>query len=228
MVTFYTAVGTYQIMIEDGHKVPYIQKMGKLYPISVPEFVIWSALLWEVMTYDELKEYYDKLTAQMTPKAASLDTQLKMLVKRKLIVQGVGYTGRDALYNMLSDAFVIPYRVPGGRKALSILQLWLKGEISIGDVGSLVKNLKSGSPEEKRILNLVEQAPLSTAELVKCFDLDVHDVSTPQKIIEAIYPEDDSDQTQIVAEELQSDHMSQVLQAVANLYLSHRVVLETH
>ena len=60
MMTFYAAIGTYRIRTENGHKVPYIQKLGKLYPISIPEFVIWSTLLWEVMTYDELKKHYDE------------------------------------------------------------------------------------------------------------------------------------------------------------------------
>ena len=55
MMTFYAAVGTYRIITENGKKMPYIQQMGKLHPISIPEFFIWSTLLWEVMTYEELK-----------------------------------------------------------------------------------------------------------------------------------------------------------------------------
>ena len=39
----------------------YIQKLGKLHPISIPEFAIWSSLLWEVMTYDELKAAYQEI-----------------------------------------------------------------------------------------------------------------------------------------------------------------------
>lgn len=59
MMTFYSAIGSYRIKKEDDTKVAYIQKLGKLYPISVPEFFIWSTLLWEVMTYQELKQTYD-------------------------------------------------------------------------------------------------------------------------------------------------------------------------
>ncbi len=47
MMTFYCAVGSYRLKIEQGHKVPYIQKLGVLHPISTLEFLIWTTLLWE-------------------------------------------------------------------------------------------------------------------------------------------------------------------------------------
>lgn len=50
MMTFYCAVGSYRLKIEQGHKVPYIQKLGVLHPISTLEFLIWTTLLWEIMT----------------------------------------------------------------------------------------------------------------------------------------------------------------------------------
>ena len=58
MITFYAAIGSYRVKTEDGKKSVYIQKLGKYHPISIPEFAIWSSLLWEVMTYDELKKAY--------------------------------------------------------------------------------------------------------------------------------------------------------------------------
>lgn len=60
--------------------------------------------------YEELhKKFYDKMEeTEIEP--SSFDKSLEMLVKRKLIIKGVGYTGADALYNMLSDTYVIPLR----------------------------------------------------------------------------------------------------------------------
>ena len=55
-MTFYTAVGSYKMQTENGRKMPYILRMGRLEPISIPEFFIWSHLLWEVETYDEIRE----------------------------------------------------------------------------------------------------------------------------------------------------------------------------
>ena len=103
MMTFYAAAGSYQIRSEDGKNMPYIMRLGKLQPVSIPEFSLSSMLLWDVLTYEELhKKFYDKMEeTEIEP--SSFDKSLEMLVKRKLIIKGVGYTGADALYNMLSD-----------------------------------------------------------------------------------------------------------------------------
>lgn len=42
MMTFYAAAGSYQIRNEDGKDMPYIMRLGKLQPVSIPEFSIWS------------------------------------------------------------------------------------------------------------------------------------------------------------------------------------------
>ena len=44
MMTFYAAAGSYQIRNEDGKDMPYIMRLGKLQPVSIPEFSIWSIL----------------------------------------------------------------------------------------------------------------------------------------------------------------------------------------
>ncbi len=47
---------------EDGKNMPYIMRLGKLQPVSIPEFSLWSMLLWDVLTYEELhKKFYDKM-----------------------------------------------------------------------------------------------------------------------------------------------------------------------
>ena len=62
MMTFYAAAGSYQIRSEDGKNMPYIMRLGKLQPVSIPEFSLWSMLLWDVLTYEELrKKFYDKM-----------------------------------------------------------------------------------------------------------------------------------------------------------------------
>lgn len=225
MMTFYAAVGRYRIKNQDGHKVPYIQKLGKLHPISIPEFMIWSTLLWEVMTYDELKKQYEVMVSGYDTKLPPFDELLNMLLKRKLIVRGLGYTGMDALFNMLSDAFVIPYGVSAPRKAWTILKLWAKGRLDLLDILRLLRSGKL-SNDEDRVIRLVEQTPLSTAEIIRCFEREIRDVSSPDKVIAGIYPDDDSEQCRIANEEKLSKYTNAVLQAVSNLYLSRRIILE--
>lgn len=61
MMKFYAAAGSYQLIAENGHKLPYILRLGKLHPISIPEFVVWSSLLWEVMSYEEARKAYQTI-----------------------------------------------------------------------------------------------------------------------------------------------------------------------
>lgn len=49
MMTFYAAAGSYQIRSEDGKNMPYIMRQGKLQPVSIPEFSLWSMLLWDMV-----------------------------------------------------------------------------------------------------------------------------------------------------------------------------------
>ena len=42
MMTFYAAAGSYRFRNSSGRRLPFIQKLGKLHAVSVPEFLIWS------------------------------------------------------------------------------------------------------------------------------------------------------------------------------------------
>ena len=86
-----------------------------------------------------------------------------------------------------------------------------------------IRNLSS---DEDRVIRLVEQTPLSTAEIIRCFEREIFDVSSPEKVIAGIYPDDDSEQCRIANEESLSKHKNSVLRAVSNLYLNRRVILE--
>ena len=225
MMTFYAAIGSYRIRKENGCLVPHIQKLGRLHPISIPEFVIWSTLLWEVMTYQELKDQFFKQMSQIQGPAPDFDTLLEMLKKRKLIACGLGYSGSDALYNMLSDAFVVPYHMVGGRKTWNTIKLWAKGSITLPDIFRLMKAPKT-TEDEARVIHLIEQTPLSTSEIICCFAKDLQDVSTAEKVIAGIYAAESDDQMSIANAQKNAEQRDAVLAAVSNLYLQRRVLLE--
>ncbi len=61
MMTFYAAAGSYQIRNEDGKDMPYIMRLGSSSQFLFRSFSIWSMLLWDVLTHDELrKKYFEK------------------------------------------------------------------------------------------------------------------------------------------------------------------------
>lgn len=158
MMTFYAAAGSYQIRSEDGKNMPYIMRLGKLQPVSIPEFSLWSMLLWDVLTYEELhKKFYDKMEeTEIEP--SSFDKSLEMLVKRKLIIKGVGYTGADALYNMLSDTYVIPLRgVQGTRKLMNVAKLLKQKKVNFFEAVyctfRFVVNTKYGNQDNASFFN---------------------------------------------------------------------------
>lgn len=226
MMTFYAAAGSYQIRSEDGKNMPYIMRLGKLQPVSIPEFSLWSMLLWDVLTYEELrKKFYDKMEEiEIAP--SSFDKSLEMLVKRKLIIKGVGYTGADALYNMLYDTYVIPLRgVQGTRRLLNIAKLLKQGKVNFFEAVYLLQPDK-GTEAEQRIMKLVTQTPLSVPELVRCFENDVRDVSSADKVISAIYTEESDNQARLNNACSLSNHRQDVLEATTNLYLTRQVILE--
>ena len=226
MMTFYAAAGSYQIRTEDGKNMPYIMRLGKLQPVSIPEFSIWSMLLWDVLTYDELrKKYYEKLEdTELYP--ATFDKCLEMLVSRKLIIKGIGYTGADALYNMLSDTYVIPLRgIQGSRRIMNVAKLLKQKKVNFFEAVYLLQPEKS-TEAERRIMKLVHQTPLSVPELVRCFENGVRDVSSADKVIAAIYTEESDNQARLNCASSLSDFRHDVLEATANLYLTRQVILE--
>lgn len=52
MMTFYAAAGSYQIRSEDGKNMPYIMRLGKLQPVSIPEFSLWSIVVVCLRNHD--------------------------------------------------------------------------------------------------------------------------------------------------------------------------------
>ena len=82
------------------------------------------------------------------------------------------------------------------------------------------------SPLEAQVMALSRQAALSTAELVKCAETGVEDVSSGEKIMEALYNDDYTTSDNIQWEMLQSDFRAPVTLAVANLYLRKQIILE--
>ena len=61
MVQLYTAVGKYKLRKEsDGRKLPIISVGLNECALTIEEMLIWSTLIWNIMTEDELRKIYDK------------------------------------------------------------------------------------------------------------------------------------------------------------------------
>ena len=82
------------------------------------------------------------------------------------------------------------------------------------------------SEDEARVIQLIEQTPLSTSEIICCFAKDIQDVSTAEKVIAGIYAAESDDQVSIANAQKNAEQRDAVLTAVSNLYLQRRILLE--
>ena len=94
------------------------------------------------------------------------------------MIKGVGYTGADALYNMLADTYVVPVRgLQGKQRFFNVLKLLKQRKVTFCEAVYLMQHEKV-TEDERRVLKLVMQTPLSVAELIRCFENSVRDVSS--------------------------------------------------
>ena len=108
---------------------------------------------------------------------------------------------------------------------LNIAKLLRQGKVSFFEAIYLLQQDK-GTEAEQRIMKLVTQTLLSVPELVRCFENDVRDVSSADKVISAIYTEESDTQARMNNACSLSNYRQDVLEATANLYLARQVILE--
>ena len=107
----------------------------------------------------------------------------------------------------------------------NIAKLLKQGKVNFFEAVYLLQPDK-GTEAEQRIMKLVTQTPLSVPELVRCFENDVRDVSSADKVISAIYTEESDNQARLNNACSLSNHRQDVLEATTNLYLTRQVILE--
>jgi len=79
---------------------------------------------------------------------------------------------------------------------------------------------------EARVMALARQELLSTAELVKCEELGVKDVSTDEKLMGALYADDDTTSDNMPERMRTAKSRELVTMAVASLYLRKQIIFE--
>ena len=143
---------------------------------------------------------------------------------RGLVASGSGSTDFEALYDLLGGLSVVPLSESLPLRLATFLKLIFKGT-PFSTARELFQRDKP-SPLEARVMALSRQATLSTAELVKCAEVGAQDVSSGEKIMEALYNDDYTTSDNIQWEMLRSDYRAPITLAVANLYLRKQIILE--
>lgn len=227
MLTLYTAVGYLKITHHtDGTPYPVIINNGREHSLSEHEMAIWSSLAFQILQVHELEDRYKTYKASMKhPDAVTFAHSLNRLLLRELITMGTGFTGIDALYQLLGELYIHPVKDTPVIRLFSSIRLFLSGKIQLPDLNHTLKKEKRNALE-KTILKLSEKVSLSTAELLSCMELGITDAAKLTQSLDDMY-DNDSTTCSTVAEEVQIHRLQlPALQAIGNLYLQKQILFQ--
>ena len=224
--TLYAAVGhTCWKIDERGNGYPAVILNRKEYVLDIQELAVWTALYWNIADFDELEVKYHQLMKNESFQPRSLECCIERLKTRGLVASGTGRTDFEALYDLLGGLFIIPVARNMPLRVLASVMLVLSGSASADKARTLFQK-DNRSEQEAQVMALSKQALLSTAELIKCADCGVTDVSTDEKLLDALYSDADSNSDNLPFLMRGTKQQIPVTMAVANLYLRKQIVLE--
>ena len=223
--TFYTAVGNFRRKVESpGHTYPVIVVNRKEYMMDVQEMIVWTMLCWRLLNRQQLAQQYERLIKKAPTPSRTLGSCVERLRTRGLIVSGSGKTDLDALYDLLAGLYVVPLSESIPLRLVTFLKLRLKG-VPYANAKRLFCR-DHPTAREAQIMRLSRQALLSTAELIKCVETGITDISTDSKLMDALYADNDttSDNIRYLMQNVPST--VPVTLAIANLYLRKQIIFE--
>lgn len=233
MMTLYTALGTY-CMTEGG--MPEIISEGCEHALDTHELLLWSILSCQILTYEEIsREFYEKEWDLHVMADAELDHYLNRLIARRLVISGRDETGMDALYDLFGHLYLrkTPDDLP--TKLAAFLDLWLAKRIPFHKA-RMVFDRPPLEPLEKKLLKLIAEKRLSTAELIQCAIPECFSVQADPDSRERDSQNQDfrghkfagkkRDAFSVFADSRTVDERRPILAAVANLYLKQKISLQ--
>lgn len=223
---YYTAVGNLMTKkAENEGKYPVILINGKEHLVDPQEFAVWSILCWRIFDAEELAMKYEELADSLPPARRTLENCVKRLQTRGLVARGMGETDFEALYDLLCDLYVVPVSEKLPLRIAAFIKLVFYNGVSPRKAWQLFRR-DHRDEQESRVMALPEQALLTTAELIKCAETGTEDISTDEKLLDALYADAETTSDNIGMLMQTSPSREAVTVAVANLYLRKQIVLE--
>lgn len=177
MITLYTAVGRYELRKnENGEKQPIVTVDQKEMALSREELLLWSCLMWEILTKEEAKAYFLKKAVRMDVSQERFDAVLQRLEVRQLVVSAQEEKGDIALYRLLAKLYVIPLESSFMVKVQAFFRFIFFEKLPL-TVAKNVFQKENYTEMERRVLHLARKARLSCAEILACIANDEIDTS---------------------------------------------------
>lgn len=227
MRTYYTAIGNFRRKKDgDGRTYPVIIINRQEYMVDMQEMALWTCLNWRIADAQQAQTYYEQLEQSLYPHITrTFGDCLKRLEVRGLVASGTGKTDFEALYDLLSGLYVVPISESVPLRVLTFLKMVVLDGVPVS-VAKQMFQRDQPSRRETQIMALSKQALLSTAELIKCAEAGVSDLSTDQKVMAALYDDDTTTCDNIGWEMQGAGSQKDVTLAVANLYLRKQIIFE--
>ena len=187
---------------------------------------LWTALNWRLLDFSQVEAEYHKLDQDCAiPALRTLEDCLGRLCTRGLVASGTGATDFEALYDLLGGLYVVPLSESLPLRVAAFLKLTVLRGIPVAKARELFRRDRPNE-QEAQVMALSRQALLSTAELIKCAKLGVRDISTDEKLMDALYNDDDTTSDNIPDMMLTARSRERITMAVANLYLRKQIIFQ--
>jgi len=225
--TYYTAVGCFRCETNtDGLNYPVILINRQKYLVDMQEMTVWTALNWKVLNFEQLEKEYNCLSWECgVQPQRTLYNCLQRMVTRGLVASGTGVTDFEALYDLIGGLYVAPLSESLLLRLAAFMKLTVCRGIPVSRAMELFRKDRP-SAAEARVMALARQELMSTAELVKCEELGVKDVSTHKKLMAALYDDDDTTSDNMPVRMRTAKSRELITMAVANLYLRKQIIFQ--
>ena len=223
----YTAVGKFHVKGSIGSmRCPLVTIGGREFILDMQEMMLWTVLNWRILTEDEIYLLYEKKVQETGfMSARSAEECVRRLVQRGLIAKGSGDTGEDALYDLLSELYVIPISENLFLRMISFIRLTLFSRLPYSITKKIFSKDKRND-SEKKVMRLANRAILSTAEIIKCIDQNVLSFTTDEDLLNVLYHDEYTTSDNIAYAVRSLPQCRPVITSIANLYLRKQIIFE--
>ena len=223
----YTAVGKFHVRGSVGSmRCPLVTIGDREFILDMQEMMLWTVLNWRILTEDEIYLLYEKKVQETGfMSARSAEECVRRLVQRGLIARGSGDTGEDALYDLLSELYVIPISENMILKIISFIRLTLFSRLPYSVTKKIFSKDKRND-NEKKVMRLANRAILSTAEIIKCIDQNVLSFTTDEDLLDVLYHDEYTTSDNIAYAVRSLPQCRPVITSIANLYLRKQIIFE--
>ena len=223
----YTAVGKFHVKGSIGSMLcPLVTIGGREFILDMQEMMLWTVLNWRILTEDEIYLLYEKKVQETGfMSARSAEECVRRLVQRGLIAKGSGDTGADALYDLLSELYVIPISENLFLRMISFIRLTLFSRLPYSITKKIFSKDKRND-NEKKVMRLANRAILSTAEIIKCIDQNVLSFTTDEDLLNVLYHDEYTTSDNIAYAVRSLPQCRPVITSIANLYLRKQIIFE--